>query len=211
MLQFSRRLGCHRNILVMSTVKMAIDTKHTKMWCLNRRSFVHSFRPIYYWSRVFGLMPFSIIYDPNGDVEKPRVRAIDGLLFAVFIVVRLWFSVNSLRKIHISSSSDVPWVLSVGGYTLLTLNLTCGALMTVMNMYNRHKIVNILKMFSTIDKQVKNLIFSEKNNFIANSNKTFCYQNSLSSTTFVSIIEVNSDEFCSIAQYLWLRLLFQQL
>lgn len=163
--QLSARPWCRRNIQVMSIDemarsnqemsidKMAIGHTQTKNVWSNERNFSYIFRPIYYCSRGFGLMPFSIVHDSNGDVEKSKVRAIDGLLFAVFIILRVFMTIPSVNKLN-SPSSDVPYFLVLGGYTLLTLIFTCGALMTVMNMYNRHKIVNILKMFSTIDKEV---------------------------------------------------------
>lgn len=41
--------------------------------------FAYNFRPNYYISRVFGLMPFTIAYDLNGDIQGAKFTKFDRL------------------------------------------------------------------------------------------------------------------------------------
>lgn len=45
----------------------------------------HSFTFIYYFSRVFGFMPFTIVYDSDGKIQAARIRTIDILWFMITI------------------------------------------------------------------------------------------------------------------------------
>lgn len=49
-------------------------------------SFMHSFRPVYFVLRTFGLMPFTIIYHPNGEVLQTTVTKFDALWLMTSVI-----------------------------------------------------------------------------------------------------------------------------
>lgn len=113
--------------------------------------FAYSFRPIQYFSRVFGMFPFPIEQDSNGGIQEPKVRIFDGLWFVASICLRLFLAFYSAQQIK---PGRMPFVLIFGGFLTMIMNLVSGALMAGMNMCNRYRILDILKMFDTFDKEV---------------------------------------------------------
>lgn len=118
------------------------------------RNFSFSFRPIYYFSRIFGLIPFSIIHDINGDVLKSKVRKIDGVLFAAFIILHLIFSTYFCMSPLIVESPTIPNAWIFLEKLIRALIHFHNIMIGIINMYNRDRIINILKMFDTFDKEV---------------------------------------------------------
>lgn len=68
-------------------------------------TFAHCFRPIYIFSRAFGLMPFSIICQSNGGVRESKVTKFDALWFAHWLCLLLFGIVFALRMAN-SHHSD---------------------------------------------------------------------------------------------------------
>lgn len=117
-------------------------------------NFAFSFRPIYYFSRVFGLMPFSIVYDSNGDPQVPRVGIFDLLWFVISICIYLPFVYYCYKQLAISNDQSVPILFLLGAYILQMLDLIYGVLIIGIDMYNRFKLVGILKKITAFDKEV---------------------------------------------------------
>lgn len=114
--------------------------------------FMYPFQPIYYTLRVFGLMPFTIIYDSNGGTKEPIVRALDVVWFVISIGL---YSFTVFMSIQISSPrSSSLYVLYVFGSVFVVLNLIGCALIALLSMCYRSKFVKILKMFQSFDKKV---------------------------------------------------------
>lgn len=62
-----------------------IDLKFVKKKAFPKETdFVKSIRPIYYFSRVFGFLPFSIEFDSKGEVQNARISAFDFLWFVIY-------------------------------------------------------------------------------------------------------------------------------
>lgn len=122
---------------------------------LSNMNSAYSYRPIYYFSRIFGLMPFSIIYSSDGRAQKPRVSVFDGLWFVISICIYILMAVISYKNIILPTNSNSSYLMILGDYVLLILGLFIGALTIGMDMCNRFKIVDILKMFDTFDNKVK--------------------------------------------------------
>lgn len=116
--------------------------------------FAHSFRPVYYISRFFGLMPFSIIYGLDGKAHEPRVSVLDNLWF--MIAVCLYMTLTSLisQNIGVPKGPNIPVMLVFTYDMILVVGLAFGAAIAVMDMWNRSKFVEILKIFHTFDKEV---------------------------------------------------------
>lgn len=65
-----------------------------------KRDFVYTLRPIYIFSRIFGAMPFSLVHNSIGEIQKARVNIFDFLWFMVSIAVRNWNkNLESIQKI----------------------------------------------------------------------------------------------------------------
>lgn len=124
-------------------------------------SFAHCVRPIYIISRVFGLMPFSITFHPNGEVQKSNVSKFNILWF-VSALCLLFFGIFLTLRMPDEHSSDSKTfsIISVLGDTgILLLGLIAGSLAIVLGMCNRHKLINIIKRITIFDKEARAIQF----------------------------------------------------
>lgn len=122
----------------------------------NELNFAYSFRPTYYFSRVFGLMPFSIISESNGEVQS-RVTAFDAVWFIISMCLYLAIACISynerLRRAKVLSVSTI-------GYKIhLIFTLVFGAISIGFDMYNRFKLVDILNKFTRFDREVSTTVW----------------------------------------------------
>lgn len=123
---------------------------------LEKPNFALSFRPIYYCSRVFGLMPFTIIYDSNDNVQKPKVGLLDSLWFLISICSYLIMAYISCQRSAIYQ--NIPYVFSFGVFMIFLSSQIFGALIIVMDMCNRFRLVDILKKIVIFDKEVSEIV-----------------------------------------------------
>lgn len=128
-------------------------------------SFEYCIRPIYYMSRVCGLLPFSIARNSNGEIQAPRIRILDCLYFTLSIVWYIFLTYSSYHEIQNWPSLNKSQVLTVSNYSLLILGLIFGALTITMDMFNRTRLVEILKKFIRFDKNVCYLSWISYENF----------------------------------------------
>lgn len=115
--------------------------------------FAYSYRPMYYFSRCFGLLPFSFVYDSNGEIQAPRIRIFDAVWFVISIVIYVMLAIDSFRVVEIPK--DASPIIFLSNTLLLVLGLSNGAIMIVVNMCVRFKFVAILKTITNFDKEVK--------------------------------------------------------
>lgn len=116
--------------------------------------FWDGFKPVYYFSRAFGLLPFSIRRNSNGDIQEPKVNRLDGLWFLLTIVVFLSASYFVHQYISAFNSKTGTYVAIILDDLHVVLSLAFGALMIAMDMCNRLKIVELWKHFISFDKEV---------------------------------------------------------
>lgn len=121
---------------------------------VRQMDFWDGFKPIHYFSRVFGLMPFSIRRDPYGNIQEPKVNAIDGLWCLFTTIVCLLGAFVSHRSKP--DSYKTIYLLIVLDDFHLTMSLVFGALTIAMDMINRFKIAELWKSFIMFDKEVRN-------------------------------------------------------
>lgn len=131
--------------------ELGTDKTETK---INQINFAYSFRPLCYFSRIFGLVPFKIIINVDGSVEKPRVSVGDGLWFVISICFYILLAIISYQNTIFPESLNISYLMIIGDYVLLILGLGFGLLMIIMDMCNRFKIINILQMFNNFDQKV---------------------------------------------------------
>lgn len=127
----------------------------------HRLNFVTSLWPFYLFSRSLGLLPFSVKFDANGEIKKARVSVFDLLWFGLAISFYLslaFFYFGSFNEQQISTSTS--YILFLGD-SLFNLNgLLYGVVIIIMDMCNRHKLVDILKRLSFFEKEASLFPFS---------------------------------------------------
>lgn len=127
-----------KSTIKVSTVKMShsaeLDQSLKKNIPLKKMTFSYSLRPIYYFSRIFGLLPFTIVYDTNGDVYEARVTCFDILWFIISVCLYLLLALFSYTNIQLPEGPNVSPILVLGDYVLLITGLLYGAIIIVFDM-----------------------------------------------------------------------------
>lgn len=147
---------------------------HENNASVKEKNFSYSFRPIYYVSRVFGLIPFSLIHDSNGELLMPKVRFLDGFWSIILLCT---YILNIISCFHHVNFEKFVFVLRLGNYLLLIACFVFQILVMGTNMCNRFRFVEILKGITIFDKKVSSCIIetSELNETI--SSKWLIYYN----------------------------------
>lgn len=127
----------------------------TKMELSKNFNFMYSFRPIYYFSRAYGFLPFTIIYNSRGTIHGIEVQTFDILWFGISIIM------NSILAFMISIDTELLQdskggsIILVGGdylahiFSMVFLVLSIGTDMCI-----RYKLVDILKKINKFDEKV---------------------------------------------------------
>lgn len=135
----------------LSNRKMDIssDTNNVQSRSLN---FECAFRAVLYFSRAVGMWPFSIVRDPDGSIQKCRVRPIDVLWFLSSICFYLMAAYHdyTIIKLPNGRNETIFFIYSM----LQMMSLSFGACAIGLDMINRNQLVNILEKFNTFDNRV---------------------------------------------------------
>lgn len=116
-------------------------------------NFAHSFKSIYYLSRIFGFKPFTIVFDSNGKIQTAQIRAIDILWFAITIALYL---LSALYFVIFASHDTLPAksaFLVECTRSIYMLRKLLNILSIFMDMYNRFKLVGIVREIDTFDEK----------------------------------------------------------
>lgn len=117
--------------------------------------FVHSFEPIYYFSRFFGLMPFKIVRNTDGELLMPKVSRLDRLWFVVSICLYLYLVYILGQYIVLAKyMTRQQSILFIGDQLRLIFCLIFATVAIGTDMCNRFKLVDLLKKIVIIDKDV---------------------------------------------------------
>lgn len=117
-------------------------------------NFIYGFRPIYYFSRVFGLMPFTIHYDTSGVPKELKIRFIDWIIFLILIIVCLTMTEDSHLNMTVPVGQQFSIITVLVRRFIHLSAIISSAVIIVLEMYNRHKSIRILTSFTTFDKNV---------------------------------------------------------
>lgn len=118
-------------------------------------NFMDSFRPIYYFLRTLGLMPFSIGRNTSGNISSPRVNKLDAVRFVASIIIYSIATFISFKYVKFRRDSNTKLRMLVLSDNLhLTFGLMFCVLTIGMDMYNRFKLTDLLKKFTIYDKHV---------------------------------------------------------
>lgn len=131
-------------------VAASTNSNQTKTVPSSKINFIESFRPMYVFSRFFGMLPFTIECDTNGDIQKARVKTWDFIWFGIKIAMHLFAEWMYLTLLFSNSENVLVSINSL----IEIVQITSLPLMVVMDMYNRSKFVDILKRLSRFDKLV---------------------------------------------------------
>ena len=136
-------------------VQISIDrsSKLEKEKVKNALNFAYSFRPIYYISRVFGLIPY-IFHDKTGAIHRPRIRLSDFFWLIISLSIHIGFTIYCIRDAKLPKKNHKHCVLQLFVYVIESLSLIFGAIMIIMDMCNRIKLVNIFQKINDFDETV---------------------------------------------------------
>lgn len=119
--------------------------------------FVDIFRPVYYFLRFCGQMPFSIVPSLNSkSLLQPRVNKRDALWFFISMCLYSVIAWRTIGKLTAKlDENKIVCVLFTGNSLLHVITMMFGIVKLIMDMYNRHKLVNILNKFTQFDREVR--------------------------------------------------------
>lgn len=150
-----------KHISTVTTVEIlqSSDEKVVKMFApkisSNFPNFAYSFRPVYYVSRAFGLMPFSIIYNSNREPNNSKVTVYDCLWLMVSVCIYLMLGFFRYRNLVLpEGASTTSHILILGDSVVLILSLTFAGQFVIMDFFNRFKLVDVLKKIIVFDNEV---------------------------------------------------------
>lgn len=116
--------------------------------------YTYSFWPTYLFNRSVGLMPFSIVRSPNGEVLRPKVGMFDIIWFVVAVSWYLLLAFVSYQDLKLPQDPKESFILKLGDHLLLIWGLLHGSLMIIMDMCNRFRLIDIAQKYGTFDKEV---------------------------------------------------------
>lgn len=122
------------------------------------KNVLFSLRPIYIFSRIFGLMPFSIIRNSNYEIQGVQVGKFDLLWFIISISLYSFMAIICFQTTHYVKSPINSVVIVTGDRILLTICLCNCVIKVVMDMCNRFRLIDIMKKFAFFDNEVSKCI-----------------------------------------------------
>lgn len=141
------------NPSIFAAKTKSIDLREIKVKS-NEINFALSLRPVYRFSRAFGLMPFTIILDEKLNFKEVRVRPLDVAWFIISIILCLVMAIVYYQTTELPTDQNVSSILVIGDAMLIIIGLFYTSSIIIMDMLNRFKIIGILKMLNNFDNKV---------------------------------------------------------
>lgn len=114
---------------------------------------IHTYRPIYIVSRIFGQMPFSIVYHPNGDIHRPAINKLDAVWFLLSMSVFICLMYSAI-ELFSTNSIVVSRISTLGNIIIFGISCILGLLAIILDMCFRFKLINTFKKFTKFDQKV---------------------------------------------------------
>lgn len=93
----------------------------------HRRNFAYCFRPIYYFARFAGQMPFTITYQPNSSAVKAKFYEIDLIWIAYSLCVHISFIRLTIEGFRIYKHKSLATsTMYFGNYTIWFISVLLG-------------------------------------------------------------------------------------
>lgn len=123
-----------------------------------KSNFSYGFRPIYYFSRIFGYMPFKVVHDSNGLIKGARTRLFDILWTMFSIGLHLFGAVHFFVTAGCTTENfDKSIILANGTKGLTVLRRLFNCLCLGMDIYNRFRLIDILKELNSFDEEAMSI------------------------------------------------------
>lgn len=121
---------------------------------LKKSNFTYGIQPIYYFSRIFGYMPFKLVHDSNGLIKGARITLFDILWTVFSIGLHLFATIHFLLTAGcMTENFEISVILANGTKTLVILRRLFNCLCLGMEICNRFKLVDILKKLNSFDEE----------------------------------------------------------
>lgn len=120
-------------------------------------TFVHSFKPIYILCRIFGFMPFTIVFDSNGAIQTAQIRVIDFIWFIISIGIYLATAFYFVMYVRQHPIPNKRVTLVYGTRLIVLFRKLFNCLCVTVDMCNRFKLVKIFKRINSFDDKVESL------------------------------------------------------
>lgn len=128
-------------------------------------NFAFCFRPIYYFARVCGQMPFTITCPENGTMVGAKMFKRDFIWLAMSLCIQIAFIHMAVQLFKSNQRANlVTYTIYFGNLTVWFISLLLGICTMVLGAQNRLKIVGILNEFTIFDQEV----FEATNYFLGN-------------------------------------------
>lgn len=122
-----------------------------------QRNFAFCFRPIYYFARVCGQMPFTITSHTNSAIVGVKVHKRDIIWFAISMSIQIsfiWMAITFYKSYQ--QEKEFTSTIYFGNLTIWFISLLVGiCVMTLDLACNRLKIVRILNKITVFDTEVR--------------------------------------------------------
>lgn len=118
-------------------------------------NFIYGLLPVYFFSRAIGLLPFSIVCNSNGKVQCARVRAFDFIWFIFSIGIYIFMAAFIYQSMEIPKDPNESVILIIGDNLLLISGFVSGVIFILIDMFNRNRLVGILKNLTVFDDEVR--------------------------------------------------------
>lgn len=148
-------------IQLFQQIKMFFQRITSKIGCCCRPQFqsktvYYSFRPLFIYSRCFGMMPFSIQTNLFGEVQRVKVTLFDVAWLCMSIAMYLGLIAFVAFGSDADSVSDSrnSHILVLGDRLLFVYGILMCIVSCIMDLINRNRILWNIQRFEAFDKEV---------------------------------------------------------
>lgn len=120
----------------------------------SKSNFTYGLQAIYYFSRIFGYMPFKLVHDSKGLIKGAQIRVMDTLWTIFSIGLHLFATIHFLLTAGCTTENfDKSVILANGTKALVLLRRLFNCLCLSMEIWNRCLLVDILKRLNSFDEK----------------------------------------------------------
>lgn len=116
--------------------------------------FYYGFRPLYLFSRLTGLMPFTIVQGANGTILSVQVSVFDWIWFFTAITTNTALAIISTKNLRLPQDHNESLAINVGDHLILIVGLILGSFSIAMDMFNRRKLTELAQKYEIFDNEV---------------------------------------------------------
>lgn len=114
--------------------------------------------PAHHSARMMGLCPFGLQLTANGEIESAIVRFKDRIWFVLVICIHMFLLFTTSRILKLSNDT-ASTILLYSNQCILVVVLAMASVSIVLDLINRHRLVETMQIFHEFDKEVRNTIY----------------------------------------------------